>query len=102
MSLHFAVGSLYLHQLGTVACICKGRHDLIFMFGSKCFHGDPKLYGSIAVDADKLVVLQLDDISMLLCQQIRYPRQLAGLIRQKDGYGKYPVSLNQSVLYDGG
>ena len=72
------------------------------MLRPKRLHGDAQLHRRIPVGADKLVVLQLDDIALLLRNGGGHPHQLARLIRKQDGYGKDPVSLDQSVLYDGG
>ena len=39
------------------------------MIGSLSLQGNAQLYSRIAVDADELVMLQLDDIAALLCKQ---------------------------------
>ena len=56
----------------------------------------------LVVDADELVVLQPDDVAVLLSQQGGDLCQLAGLIRKQDGHREHAVSLNQTVLHDGG
>ena len=46
-------------------------------------------------------MLQFDDIALLRCHQICNLCKLSWLIRQQYRYGKYAVSLDQTMLYDG-
>ena len=41
---------------------------------------DPQLHAALAVDVDKLVVLQLDDVAVLLGDDLGHPQQLAGAV----------------------
>ena len=83
-------------QLGFVSFFFQCFHNPFFVFGTKCFQGNLQLYGCVTVDADKLVVVQFDDIALLFCNDRSHSHQFAWLIRQKNGYGKDPVSLDQA------
>ena len=72
------------------------------MLGAEGLHSDAQLHRRVAVDAHKLVVLQLDDIALLSGQKLGNLGQLSGLIRQKHRNRKDPVSLDEAVLDDGG
>ena len=69
------------------------------MLRSEGFQCDPKLYRSTSVNRYKLIMLQLDDIAALLCDHICHSGQFTRLIRQKNRYGKDPVTQDQSLLY---
>ena len=49
---------------------------------SKCFHCDRKLYRTVTVYADKLIVLKLDNITLYICDNFRYFIKLSWYIRQ--------------------
>ena len=53
------------------------------------------------VRCEELVVVQFDDVSVLVCNHLGNAYQLAWFIRQKNGYSKDTVSLDQSVLDHG-
>ena len=61
-----------------------------------------QLHAVLAVDVDKLVVLQLDDVALQIGNQLGYPQQLAGAVRQMDREGEHPAAVDESVLNDGG
>ena len=71
------------------------------MIGTKCFKRDRQFYCRIAICADKLIVFKLNDIALLLSDDRCHTHELARTIRKQYRYGKDPVSLNQSMLYDG-
>ena len=69
------------------------------MLRAESFHGDPELHGGVAVDADELVVLQTDHVSVLLCEDRGDPRQLARLVRQEYRDCKDPVQKSKLVSF---
>ena len=72
------------------------------MLMTKCLQRNLKFNSGVTVDADKLVVLQTDDITLKLCDHICDIHKLARTIRKLYGYGKYTSSLDQTMLYHGG
>ena len=72
------------------------------MLGSEGLDGKPQLYRRIPVGADKLVVLQLDNVALGICHGLGCTHQFARFIRQQHGHGEDPVALDQAVLYHGG
>ena len=73
--------------------------DGLFMFVAKGFHRDGKFYCSISVDADKLVMLQTNDISLCFGNHFGDMKQFT---RKLNGYGKDTSALDQSVLNNRG
>ena len=47
------------------------RNNLVFMLRTEGFHGDPKLYGIVSVNAYKLIMLQLDHIALQVGNNLR-------------------------------
>ena len=76
--------------------------DLILVIGSECFHGDSKFHSCISVGAYKLVVIQFDDISLIFSDDAGYSYELTWLVRDEDGDSEDSVSLDETVLYNGG
>ena len=72
----------------------------MFMLGSKCFHRHPQFYCRIPVCADKLIMLQFNDIALGVCNRLCHPYELTRLIRKQDGDREDPVSLDQTMLYE--
>ena len=70
------------------------------MICSECFHSDPKFYGCISVGTYKLVMIQFDNITLIFSDHTCNTYQFTWLIRNKYGYGKDTVTLDQSVLYN--
>lgn len=52
--------------LGPVACLLQRMDDLQLMLGPEGLHRNFQLHGGVAVGAEKLIVVQLDDVSVLL------------------------------------
>ena len=71
------------------------------MFCAVSFYGDAQLHCRVPVDADELIVFQADYVALLFRKKRGNLGQFTRLIRKQDGHGKYPVSLDQTVLYDG-
>ena len=88
------------HYLRFVAAFFKRIHDLRLMVGSECLKRDAKLHLCAAVYSDELVVLELDDITLLLCDSLCDSCQLTRLIRQQDRNCKNTISHDKSLLYD--
>ena len=82
--------------------LLKCCYNLVLMVGAKCLHGDPKLYSCISVGAYKLVVIQFDDISLIFSDDAGYSYELTWLVRDEDGDSEDSVSLDETVLYNGG
>ena len=68
------------------------------MICSECFHCDTKLYCCVSVCAYKLVMLQLNDVTLYVCDCLRHTCEFTRLIRKEYGYGEDTVSLDQFVL----
>ena len=62
------------------------------MLGTERFQCDTQFHGSTAVDGYKLVVLQLDHITVDTCNDAGYSAQLTGLVGKQYGYGEDTVS----------
>ena len=62
------------------------------MLGAECFQCDTQFHSSTAVDGYKLVVLQLDDITVDSGNNTGYSAQLTGLVGKQYGYGEDTVS----------
>ena len=54
------------------------------MVCSKSLHRDLQFHRCISVGAVELVMIQFDDISLLLSDQLRHLRKLSGAIRKKN------------------
>ena len=80
----------------------EGIDDALFVIRSKCFQCDLQLYGCIAVRTYKLIVIQLDDISLFICNNGCHTNQLSCFVRKQNRYGKDTVSLDQAKLYHRG
>ena len=72
------------------------------MAGAVGFHGDSQFHRRLPVDADELVVLQLDDIAVLVGDGGCDLDQFSCLVRKQYGDGEDTILLDQSVLYHGG
>ena len=72
------------------------------MLVAEGFQSDPQFHFAQPVDADKLVVIQLDDIALLLGHDFCHMEQLAGAVGQHDGEGEYPAAVDQPVLHQAG
>ena len=71
------------------------------MLFSVCLDRDRQLDGGVAVDAHKLVVLELDDVAVLLGDHAGHAHEHARAIGQKDAHGEDAAALDQAVLDDG-
>ena len=71
------------------------------MVSAERFESDAQFNCRIAVDGDKLVVFQFDDISVGLGDNTGDAVEFTGLVRQKDGNGKDPVSKDKALLDHG-
>ena len=91
-----------LADLRIIAVIKQSLDNSILMLVSEGLHRDRQLHRTVTVDADKLVMLQTDDIALGLRDNACHIDQLARTIGQKYGYGEYAAALDQSVLYDRG
>ena len=76
-----------LHQSGAEALLLELLDNLLLMLRAEGFQSDAKFYEIIAVDAEELVVLQLDDIRVHLRDLRSDSYQLARLVRKKYRYG---------------
>ena len=79
-------------HLGLIAFFFQSGNDLFLMLGTECFQCDTQFHGSAAVDGYKLVVLQLDDITVNAGNDTGYSAQLTGLVGKQYGYGEDTVS----------
>ena len=52
--------------------LLKCCYNLVLMVGTECFHGDPKFHGCISVGAYKLVMIQLNDITLIFSDNTGY------------------------------
>ena len=80
------------YYLGLIAFFFQSGNDLILMLGTECFQCDTQFHGIAAVDGYKLVVLQLDDITVNAGNDTGYSAQLTGLVGKQYGYGEDTVS----------
>ena len=71
------------------------------MVCTKCLQSDLQLHSRITVGAYKLVVIHLDNISLILCDNGSHTYQLTWLIRDQNRYGNDSVTLDQTMLYNG-
>ena len=55
----------------------------LLMICAESFHGNPQFYSSISIGADKLIMLQLDYISLFCGNNTSYPHQFSWPVRQK-------------------
>ena len=69
------------------------------MVCTKRLQSDLQFYSCITVCAYKLVMIQLDNISLILCNNRSHTYQFTRLIRDKNRYGKDSVTLDQTMLY---
>ena len=72
------------------------------MFFAEGFHGDDQLHGAVPVHADKLVVLQLDDISFGVGNDSGDFVELSRNIREPYRDSEDSGPLDETVLYNGG
>ena len=84
-----------------ISMLLECLDDAHLVIGTKCLKRDRQFYCRIAICADKLIVFKLNDIALLLSDDRCHTHELARTIRKQYRYGKDPVSLNQSMLYDG-
>ena len=92
----------YLHESWPEAAFLQALYDPVLVLGAEGFYGDAQLHALLAVRADELVVVQLDDVALLLGDELSHLYQLAGLVRKDGGDCEDPVSLDQTELYHGG
>ena len=85
-------------HLRLAACVFQSLYNLIFMIGSKGLHGYFQLYGRITVGGNKLIMVKLNDISLILSYDACHTYQLSCFIRNQYRNCKNTVSLDQSVL----
>ena len=69
-------------------------HNFVLVFGAKGLHGDTKLHSRIPVGADKLIVIQLDNVALCVCDGLSHPYQFTRLVRKQYRYREDPVSLD--------
>ena len=92
-----ADGSQGTLVLGPEAGLLQGADDYLLMTGTEGFHGDGQFHRLVSVDADKLIVLELNDISLFFCDHLGYFVQLARDIRQIYGYGTPTRRANREI-----
>lgn len=100
-SLQFLFLQVRSYNLRCIASLFQCFDDTVLVIGAECLHCDAELYCSTSVRCEELVVVQFDDVSVLVCNHLGNAYQLAWFIRQKNGYSKDTVSLDQSVLDHG-
>ena len=91
-----------LHESWPEAAFLQALYDPVLVLGAEGFYGDAQLHALLAVRADELVVVKLDDVALLLGDELGHLYQLAGLVRKDGGDCEDPVSLDQAELYHGG
>ena len=89
-------------KLWLVSLLLKCFHNALLMLMAECLHSDNQLHRRVAVDADKLVMFQFNNIALLLRNQRRNIRKLTRFVRQKHGNGENPAPRNQPMLYNRG
>ena len=72
------------------------------MFCTEGFESNTKLHGRASVDADKLVVLELDDVAAYGRDDTCHLLQFARFVRQQNRNREDPVAVNESLLDDRG
>ena len=70
------------------------------MLSPKSFKSDPQLHCRIPVCAYKLVMFQLDNISLFIRNDSGHIDQLTRLVRQEHGHCKDSVPLDKPQLYN--
>lgn len=73
-------------QFWSESCFIKCIENLFLMICSECFHCDTKLYCCVSVCAYKLVMLQLNDVTLYVCDCLRHTCEFTRLIRKEYGY----------------
>ena len=80
--------------------LLEDLNDLVFVFRPERLHCDAKFHRGAAIDRNKLIVLQFDDVSAGLSDESGNAVQFARLVGQKDRDGKNAVPQDQSLLDD--
>ena len=93
---------LGIYYLRLVAFFFQSLEDLLLVVSAIRFHGDPQFHRCISVDRNKLIMFQLDDVTVLIGDGSRYFHKFSGLVRQQYRYGEDAILLDQAVLHDGG
>ena len=70
-------------------------HDLILMICTKCLQSDLQFYSCITVCAYKLIMIQLDNISLILGNDRSYTNKFTRFVRNQHRYRENTISLNQ-------
>ena len=70
-----------LAELRVIAMVEQSLDNLLLVLMSKGLHGDGQLHRRIAVDADKLVMIQANYIPLAFGYDGRYIHQFAGTVR---------------------
>ena len=60
------------YKLRLVSVLLQCFHNLLLVLGSECFQRNPEFYRRTAVNGYELIVLQLNDITVLLGNDICY------------------------------
>ena len=68
------------------------------MLCSVCFQCYLKFHCLVTVGADKLVVIQFDDVALVFCNDGCNTYQFTRLVRDQDRNSKDSVSLDQTML----
>ena len=89
-------------ELRAEAVFLKSLDDFLFVVGAEGLHGDFQFYGGVTVGAEELVVVEADDISADVGDELGYAGEFARLIGKQDGDGKDTVSGDQAVLDNAG
>ena len=76
----------------------KRLDDLLFVVAAEGFQSDGQLHGGVAVRVHKLVMLELDHISLFARDHAGHAHQGTGLVRKQDRDREDPVSRDQAVL----
>ena len=87
---------------GVVALFLHGLEDGVLVGVAEGLQCDPQLHAALAIDIDKLVVLQFDDVSIFPGYNGGDPQQFAGAVGKMYGEGKYASAVNQPVLHQRG
>ena len=63
---------LGIYYLRLVAFFFQSLEDLLLVVSAVGFHGDPQFHRCISVDRNKLIMFQLDDVTVLIGDGSRY------------------------------
>ena len=88
------------HDLRHISSLLQSLNDLVLVIGSETLKCNTKFHSRIAVCGYELVVLKLDNVTLLIGKTICNLCKLARLIRKKYGYCKDTISEDQSLLHN--